>query len=167
MKTHKLELDIPAGIDDGQRMKLQGQGELPVNGGIPGDLYVVVNIQPHEIFERRNDNVILDMPIRFSQAALGAQVEVPTLDGPVNLKIPPGTQNGNVFRIRGKGIQHLGGMGRGDQYVKVTVEVPTNLSGSQKDLISQFDDSIKNSSKKSMPMFDSFVEKVKKILSGE
>jgi len=166
-KQKKLEVTFPAGIDDGQRLKLTGEGEAGSHGSPSGDLYVVVNILQHEIFKRQDDDVVIEMPISFGQAVLGAQVEVPTIDGAVNLKIPAGTQNSNVFRMRGKGIQHLGGMGKGDQYVRVTIEIPTNLTKEQKELISQFDESCCETKEKNHPMSDSFWGKVKQFLGGE
>jgi molecular chaperone DnaJ len=135
---HTLSVKIPAGVDNGSRLKLRGEGEAGPVGGTPGDLYVVVQVEPHPIFLRDNIDIICDVPISFVQAALGAEIDVPTLDGKVNMKIPPGTQSGKVFRMRGKGIKEVHGHQRGDQHVRVTVETPTRLTAKQKELLKEF-----------------------------
>ena len=137
-RQHKVEVNVPAGIDDGQTISKTGAGNAGVNGGPAGDLLVTVIVRPHARFERDGTSVLLEQEISFTQAALGAEVEVPTLDGKVKLTIPEGTQPGAVFRMRGKGIPYLRGTGRGDQFVTVTVKVPKNLTGSQKELLRQF-----------------------------
>lgn len=137
-RNKKITVDIPAGIDDGQSINLRGQGHAGINGGGNGDLYITVNVMPHEHFQREGTSVYYEMPISFVQAALGAEVEVPTLDGRVKYNIPEGTQTGAVFRLKGKGIPYLRGSGRGDQFVTVTVTVPKNLSAEQKELLRQF-----------------------------
>ena len=137
-KTKTIEVDIPAGIDDGQMIKLSGQGEVGEKGGPRGDLYIVVNVQKHEIFTREGYDVYIEMPIRFTQAALGDKLEVPTLDGKVSYNLPEGTQTGTVFRLKGKGIPKLKSNVRGDQYVKVTVEIPKKLNEKQKELVREF-----------------------------
>jgi molecular chaperone DnaJ len=134
MKTVTLKVDIPTGAGDGNYMRLQGQGHAGIRGGPAGDVLVVIEQEPHEFFERQDDDVIYVMPLSFSQAALGDQVEVPTLSGKVRLAIPPGTQFGKVFRLRGKGMPHLNGYGQGDQLVKVIVWTPTELTGREKEL---------------------------------
>jgi len=141
-KQHKINVSIPAGIDDGQTVSVRGQGSVGANGGPNGDLLVYVIVQPHSRFERDGANVLLEEKITFAQAALGAELEVPTLDGNVKLTIPEGTQTGSVFRMRGKGIPYIRGSGRGDQFVTVTVTVPKNLNSNQKELLKQFADSI-------------------------
>ncbi len=138
-KTKKLEVNIPAGIDDDQTISLRGQGNIGVNGGPSGDLLVTINMRPHPIFERNGFDVICEFPITFVQAALGAELEVPTVDGKVKYTVPEGTQSHTVFRLKGKGIPHLQGRGRGDQFVKVIVEVPKNLTENQKQALRQFD----------------------------
>lgn len=163
-KSQRLKVTLPAGIDHGQRLKLSGEGEAGTNGAAAGDLYVVCVIKAHPIFLREDENVVMEMPISFGQAALGAQVEVPTLYGPHNLKIPAGTQPGTVFRMRGKGIPRLGGVGQGDQYVKVHLEVPKNLAKEQKELIEQFDESCRKSCDKTQPNLASFLRKMKDML---
>ena len=137
-KQHKINVSVPAGIDDGQTISLRGQGNSGVNGGPAGDLLVTVIVRPHARFEREGVSVILEQEISYAQATLGADIEVPTLDGPVRLTVPEGTQPGAVFRLRGKGIPYLRGTGRGDQYVTVKVAVPKNLTSSQKELLRQF-----------------------------
>ena len=137
-RQHKVEVNIPAGIDDGQTISKPGGGNAGVNGGPAGDLLVSVIVRPHPRFERDGTSVLLEQEISYAQAVLGADVEVPTLDGKVKLTIPEGTQPGAVFRLRGKGIPFLRGSGRGDQFVSVTVKVPKNLTASQKELLRQF-----------------------------
>lgn len=137
-RNRRISVSIPAGIDDGQTISLRGQGSAGQNGGEAGDLYVTVSVAPHEHFERDGNAVLLELSISFVQAALGAEVEVPTLDGRVKYSVPAGTQTGAVFRFKGKGIPSLRGSGRGDQYVTVRVQTPTGLSDKQKDLLRQF-----------------------------
>jgi len=137
-RNRSIKVSIPAGIDNGQTISMRGQGNSGANGGEPGDLFVTVMIRQHSLFEREGNSVLLAMPLTFVQATLGAEVEVPTLDGKVRYAIPEGTQTGTVFRLRGKGIPNLRGSGRGDQYVTVNVVVPTGLTGEQKELLQQF-----------------------------
>ena len=137
--TVEQSVDIPAGIDDGQVINLRGGGDAGVNGGPAGDLRINVNVRPHPIFERRGYDVYCEIPITFAQAALGDEIVVPTLDGKVKFTIHEGTQPGDVFKLKGKGIPHLNGRGRGDQYVRMTIEVPKNLNAKQKELIKQLD----------------------------
>ena len=137
-RQHKVEIKVPAGIDDGQTINKPGGGNAGVNGGPAGDLLVSVIVRPHPRFERDGTSVLLEQEISYAQAVLGAEVEVPTLDGKVKLNIPEGTQPGAVFRLKGKGIPYLRGSGRGDQFVSVQVKVPKNLTSSQKELLRQF-----------------------------
>jgi len=137
-RNRGIKVSIPAGIDNGQTISMRGQGSAGANGGETGDLFVTISVLRHAMFEREGNSVLLSMPISFVQAALGAEVEVPTLDGKVKYVIPEGTQTGTVFRLRGKGIQNLRSSSRGDQYVTVKVVVPTGLSYEQKDLLVQF-----------------------------
>ncbi len=141
-KSRTIKVNIPAGIDHGQSISLSGQGNVGDMGAPTGNLFVTVSVQPHEIFKRNNFDVMSEVPITFVQAALGAELEVPTLDGKVKYTIPEGTQTGTVFRLKGKGIPMLRRSGRGDQYVKVMVEVPTHLSQKQKDLLREFEGSL-------------------------
>ncbi len=158
-KKVDLQVKIPAGIDQGQRLKLSNEGDAGTNGGPNGDLYVVINIRPHDIFERDEFDVHCTVPISFSQAALGAEMEVPTLSGKVSLKIPAGTQSGVKMRLKGKGIQRLGGYGLGDQIVTVHVETPTKLTGEQKELFQRLAEVDENSN----PMSRGFFDKVKDL----
>ena len=137
-RNRNVKVSIPAGIDNGQTISLRGQGSAGANGGEPGDLFVTVIVMRHPLFQREGNSVILNMQISFVQAALGAEIEVPTLDGKVKYSIPEGTQTGTVFRLRGKGIQNLRGSGRGDQFVTVSIVVPTGLSKEQKDSLREF-----------------------------
>ena len=139
-KHKKLAVNIPAGIDDGQTISLRGQGNAGANGGPAGDLLITVAIKPHEYFAREGSSVLFEMPITVTQAMLGADLEVPTLDGKVKYSIPEGTQSGTVFRLRGKGIPYLRGSGRGDQYVTVTVEIPKNLTAEQREAVKKLDE---------------------------
>lgn len=138
-KTKTIEVDIPQGINDGQTMQISGGGEPGTRGGPAGDLLITVRVKPHEIFRRDEFDVHIEIPITFVQAALGATLKVPTLDGVVEYDIPEGTQSGSVFRLRGKGVPFIRGKGRGDQYVKVDVEVPKNLSQRQKEALRDFE----------------------------
>jgi len=137
-RNRTITVTIPAGIDNGQTISMRGQGSAGVNGGEAGDLFVTVSIKPHAEFEREGNAVLLNLPISFVQAALGAEIQVPTIDGKVKYSIPAGTQTGTVFRLRNKGIQNLRGSGRGDQYITVNVAVPTSLNKQQKEILRQF-----------------------------
>ena len=158
-KSKKIEVDIPAGIDDGQTIQLSGKGEAGDKGGPNGDLLLTIRVHPHQMFKREGTNVFIDMPISFVQAALGATVQVPTLDGPVELKIPEGTQTGSKFRMKGRGIPSIRSKVRGDQYVTVNVEVPRNLNSKQKELLREFEEDKNYKQKKS------FAEKMKDFLN--
>ncbi|MBQ8301096.1 MAG: molecular chaperone DnaJ [Clostridia bacterium] len=157
-KTKTLEVQIPAGIDHGQTIQLSGKGEAGSKGGPNGDMLLTVRVRPHAIFRREGNDVFIDMPITFVQAALGATVKVPTLDGVVELSIPEGTQTGSKFRMKGRGIQFLRSKGRGDQYVTVNVEVPRNLTPKQKEILKDFDEDKNYKQKKS------FYDKMKDFL---
>jgi molecular chaperone DnaJ len=160
-----VEVKIPAGVDTGTRMKLTGEGEpAPAPGGVSGDLFVVLTVRDHPIFRREDTEVLCDLPISFTQAALGTTLDVPTLDGTSKLKIPAGTQGGKVFRIKGKGISSLQGGGRGDQHVRVFLEVPTQLSKEQRELLEKF---AAASGKDSLPETRSFWEKVASLLHDD
>jgi molecular chaperone DnaJ len=135
---HTLSVKIPAGVDNGSRLKLRSEGETGPAGGSPGDLYVVIQVEPHPIFVRDQLDIICDVPVSFVQAALGAEIDVPTLDGKVKMKIPSGTQSGKVFRMKGKGVKDIQGYQQGDQHVRVTVETPTHLTSKQKELLKEF-----------------------------
>ena len=137
-RQHKVSVSIPAGIDDGQTISLKCQGNAGLNGGPAGDLLITVLVQPHARFERDGASILLDQEISFAQAALGAEVEVPTLDGKVKLNIPEGTQSGTTFRLKGKGVPFLRNGGRGDQFVTVNVAVPRGMTSAQKDALRQY-----------------------------
>lgn len=139
-----LEIKIPAGINDDQSIALRGQGDAGLNGGPAGDVIVIVTVQPDAMFERDGYNVWVTVPITYSQAVMGADVVVPTVDGKVEYSVPEGTQSGTVFRLRGKGIQYLGGRGKGDQYVKVEVEIPKKLNRHQREALKAFEESLKD-----------------------
>ena len=139
-KTRTIRVKIPAGIDDGQTISLRGEGNGGARGGPAGDLYVTVYVKEHKMFKRDGQDIILEMPISFAQAALGATLIVPTVDGKVQYDLPEGTQTGTVFRLRGSGVPSVNGRGRGDQYVKVNVEIPRNLNHEQKELLRKFDE---------------------------
>ena len=156
--TVQETVDIPAGIDDGQVIRLRGKGDSGVNGGPSGDLNITVNVRPHPIFSRNGYDVYCEIPITFVEAALGGDITVPTLDGKVKFTIHEGTQPGDEFKLRGKGIQRLNYSGRGDQYVKITVEVPKNLSHEQKEKLKEFE---ALSSDKNYKTQKSFMDKVK------
>lgn len=137
LKTRMLAIRIPAGVESGSRLRLQGEGEPAPAGGMPGDLYVFLQVQPHDIFQRQGDDVIVPIPITYTQAALGAEIEIPGLEGPETVSLPPGTQNGEDFRLKERGIPHLRGRGRGDLVAVVFVEVPRTLSSEEEELLRQ------------------------------
>ncbi len=137
-KKRTLNVNIPAGVDNGSRIRLNGEGEPGRRGGPPGDLYIYLQVKPHEIFERQGVNIHLELPITFVQAALGAELEVPTLEGKASLKIPEGTQSHTVFRLKGQGVPRLRGLGRGDLLVQVEIRTPQKLSEEQKELLREF-----------------------------
>ena len=137
-KRKTLSVNIPAGIDNGQTISLRSQGNAGKNGGPAGDLLIVVAVRPHDIFRREGTSVLCEAPITFTQAVLGAELEIPTIDGKVKYSIPEGTQSGTTFRLKGKGIPGLNGRGRGDQYVTVYIETPRNLNREQKDALKKF-----------------------------
>ena len=160
--TRKIQIKIPAGVDNNLRLRISGEGEAGIRGGPRGDLYVDIHVKPHEIFTREDNNVLCEVPISFVQAALGGEIEVPTLTGVSSIKILAGTQTGKIFRLKGKGIASLNGQGIGDQEVKVLVETPAHLSDKQKELLKQF---AALSGEKVNPISSSFIEKAKKLFS--
>jgi molecular chaperone DnaJ len=156
-----LSVKIPAGVDEGDRIRLTGEGEAGVNGGPTGDLYVVVHLKPHQMFQRDGGNLHCEMPISFSTAALGGEIEVPTLDGSAKMKIPAETQTGGVFRLRGKGIKPLRSSEHGDLMVHVVVETPVKLTTRQKELLREFEESTQADAGKHSPKNKSWVDKAK------
>ena len=133
-----INVRIPAGVEDGNRLRLVGEGEAGIWGGPPGDLYVVISIEPQDLFERDGSDLHCSVPITMVQAALGGEIEVPTLEGKVTLSVPEGTQSGKVLRLRGKGLPTLRASSRGDQLLHIFVEVPTRLSKRQRELLGEF-----------------------------
>ncbi|MDX1952122.1 MAG: molecular chaperone DnaJ [Verrucomicrobiota bacterium] len=159
-KLSKIPLKIPAGVDTGTRLRSTGHGEGGLRGGPSGDLYVVLHVKAHDIFQRQEDDLICEVPIQFVQAALGAEVEVPTLQGKATVHIPPGTQNGTVFRLKGKGIKNVQGYGTGDLHVRVVVEVPAKLNGEQRAKLQEFAELCDSNTN---PISRGFFEKAKSL----
>lgn len=161
---HKLRVNIPAGVDTGARLKLSGEGEDGLNGGRKGDLYIAISVKPHPFFHREGQDIFCEVPIAVTTAALGGEIQVPTLDGKVELKIPAGTQNQRNFRLRGKGVPSVRGGGRGDQYCRVIVEVPTNLTARQRELLEEFGrlEGEKNG-RSHYPLIDKFAQKIREL----
>jgi len=158
--TKKIEVTIPAGVDTGSRLRVQGEGDSGSRGGPSGDLYIYINVKDHPLFQRHGYDIICEVPVSFPLAALGGEVEVPTLTGNVMMRIPEGTQSGRVFRLVGKGVKNLRGYGTGDQLVRVVLETPTRLNSEQKRLLREFEKACNGSVN---PMYASFMDKVKKI----
>src|SRR5574344_368563 len=141
-KGKTIQASIPAGIDNGQTISIRGQGHAGKNGGPAGDLLITITIRPHELFRREGTSVLCEAPITFAQAVLGAELEIPTIDGKVKYDLPEGTQSGTTFRLKGKGIPSINGRGRGDQYVTVYIETPRNLSKAQKEALMKFAEAV-------------------------
>ena len=141
-KRRTIQAKIPAGIDNGQTISIRGQGHAGKNGGPSGDLLITITVRPHELFRREGTSVLCEAPITFAQAVLGAELEIPTIDGKVKYDLPEGTQSGTTFRLKGKGIPELNGRGRGDQYVTVYIETPRNLNREQKEALKKFAESV-------------------------
>ena len=160
-KPQSISVKIPAGVDNGSRLKLRGEGEAGFAGGPQGDLYVIIHVCEHPMFARQDNNVVIEVPVSFPQAALGAEIEVPTLEGKVKLKIPSATQSGKVFRLKGKGIVDLHGYGRGDQLVKILIETPRRLTARQRELLEEF--AKLSGEDVNHPMAKGFVDKLKEM----
>ncbi len=166
-RTRSISVKIPAGVDNGSRLRVGGEGEAGLRGGPRGDLYVYIHVKPDRVFKREGDDLICEMPISFVQAALGDELEIPTLEGNAKLKIPEGTQSGTVFRMRGKGVPNVSGYSRGDQHVVVRVVTPTKLSDKQKTLLKEFSNLGGEHTKNINPGTDkSFFEKMKDAFMG-
>ncbi len=162
-RERKIDINIPAGVDTGSKLRVNGEGEAGKKGGPPGDLYIIIHVKPHKHFKRQGDDIVLEHSISFTQAVIGAEISIPTIDGKkAKLRIPEGTQPGTFFRLRGKGIPRLRGIGRGDQHVKVTVKVPQKLSVKQKEALKEFASSIGET----IPDDKGFMGKVKDAFSG-
>jgi molecular chaperone DnaJ len=162
-KTRTLSVKVPAGVDDGDRIRLSGEGEAGRNGGPPGDLYVEIRLEPHKIFMRDGADLSCEVPISFATAAVGGEVELPTLDGNVSLKVPAGTQSGKVFRLRGKGVITVRDPRKGDLFARVAVETPVNLTNEQKELLNKFDAQVQTGGDKHSPRADSWFDTVKRF----
>lgn len=160
-ETAKLSITVPAGVKAGQRLKLRGEGDSVGGGGKPGDLYVIVNFQQHPLFRRKENDVLLEVPLSFVDAILGTSVDIPTLSGKAHLKIPPGTHPGQVFRLKSKGFPEVGGYGSGDMLVKVIIDVPKNLSADQLSAV----ESLRETSKES-PLVQEFEMKMQQLLKA-
>lgn len=156
-----ISVTIPGGVDSGTRLRLAGEGETGTNGGPPGDLYVDITVRDHPIFQRLDNDIYVEVPISITQAALGAEIEAPTLKGMVKMKIPEGSQSGQIFRLKGKGVPRLRGSGVGDQQVRILVETPTKLSARQRGLLEEF---ARISGEEAQPMRKSFLEKMRKLI---
>ena len=167
IKQHKtLSIKIPPGVDNDDRIRLSGEGEHGVNGGPPGDLYVVIHTKQHAVFQRDHNDLHCEMPISFSVAALGGSIEIPTLDGVATIKIPAETQSGKIFRLRGKGIKGVRSPSHGDLHCHVAVETPVNLTTRQKDLLREFEDINDKDSELHNPRAKSWMNKVKDFFAG-
>jgi molecular chaperone DnaJ len=163
-KIRQIEVKVPAGMDDGSYLRLAGEGEAGLRGGPRGDLYFTIRVTPHPVFKRDGNDVICEVPISFVTAALGGEVSIPTLNGPVKMKIPPGTQNNKIFRLRGKGIPYLHSFTRGDQLVRVIVETPVNLTDEQRELLKRFEEL---GGGNGQPRVKEFFNKVRQIFGGK
>lgn len=161
-----LEVKIPAGIDDGMRLRHGGHGEPGVNGGPPGDLYVEIHIKPHPVFQREGDDLHCEMPVSFATAALGGEIEIPTLEGMARIKIPAETQSGRVFRLRAKGIKNVRSHAHGDLLCHVVVETPVNLTDRQKELLREFEDISRSNATRHNPKAESWMDKVREFFGG-
>ena len=161
-----LAIKIPSGVDEGDRIRLTGEGEAGVNGGPAGDLYVQMTIKAHAVFQREGDDLHCEMPISFATAALGGSVEIPTLDGAAEIKVPTETQSGRTFRLRGKGIKGVRSSQPGDLYCHVVIETPINLTGRQKELLREFDEINRSDSGAHNPREKSFMDRMKDFFTG-
>ena len=161
-ENKEISVSIPAGVDNGDRVRLSGKGEPGINQGPPGDLFIRVVLEKHSIFERDGNNLYCNVPISFAEATLGAEIEIPTLsNNKVSIDIPPGTQTGKYFRLRGKGIKSVRGGNIGDLMCSVQIETPVNLSSEQKNILLQFEEKLKNSNKKHSPKSESWIDGLK------
>lgn len=163
IENRKLAVKVPPGVDDGDRIRLTGEGEVGRNGGPPGDLYVEIRLEPHRLFERDGSDLSCEVPISFVTAALGGSVELPTLDGQVSLKIPAGTQTSKVFRLRGKGVSTVRDSRKGDLFCRVSIETPVKLSKEQEALLREFNQSVERDSESHSPRSDSWTDSVKRF----
>jgi molecular chaperone DnaJ len=160
-ETARLAVKVPAGVKQGQRLKLSGEGDGAPQGGPSGDLYVIINVQEHPLFRREEDDVLIDVPVGFTDAILGGEIGVPTLTGRVALKVPPGTHTGQIMRLKGKGFPKTGGFGSGDMRVRILVDTPSNLSSKQMELVQEL---AKSGSE--TPQVKDFKDKMAQVLRG-
>ena len=165
-KTRTLSVKVPAGVDDGDRIRLAGEGEAGRNGGPPGDLYVEIRLKPHKIFERSGADLACEVPVSFATATLGGEVELPTLNGNVSLKIPAGTQSGKTFRLRGKGVTTVRDPRKGDLFANVHVETPVHLTSEQKSLLEKFEASLEAGGSKHNPRAGGWLDSVKRFFES-
>ena len=166
IKQHKtLSVKIPAGVDEGDRIRLSGEGEAGVNGGPPGDLYVVIHLKPHPVFTRDHNDLHCEMPVSFTAAALGGEIEIPTLDGYAKIKVPQGTQTGQMFRLRGKGIKGVRSSSHGDLICHIAIETPVNLTPRQKELLAELEAINQKDGGRHNPRAKSWMEKVKEFFA--
>ena len=163
-KQKTLSVKIPAGVDEGDQVRLAGEGEAAPQGGVAGDLYVAVHLKKHAIFQREDTHLYCETPVSFTLLALGGDLEVPTLDGRANLKVPAGSQTGKVFRLGGKGVRNARGSQAGDLFCKIVVETPVNLSKEQKELLEQLDASMREGGQRHSPKESSWTDKIKSFL---
>lgn len=162
-KTRTLSVKVPAGVDDGDRIRLAGEGEAGRNGGPSGDLYVEIRVRPHKLFTRDGADLACEVPISIATAALGGEIELPTLDGHVSLKVPAGTQSGKVFRLRGKGVTTVRDPRVGDLFAKVSIETPVHLTSEQKELLRRFDESVTAGGEQHNPRTGGWLDTVKRF----
>jgi molecular chaperone DnaJ len=162
--TKTLSVKVPAGVDEGDQIRLAGEGEAGENGGPSGDLYVQVRLKPHSLFKRQQDDLYCEMPVSFATSVLGGDLEVPTLDGRASIKVPAGTQSEKMFRLRGKGVRNVRNGQVGDLYCRISVETPVNLTAKQKELLQEFERSVKEGGTRHSPREASWVDKLKGLL---
>jgi len=159
--TKTLSVKVPAGVDEGDQIRLAGEGEAGENGGPSGDLYVQVRLKPHTLFKRQQDDLYCEMPVSFTTSVLGGDLEVPTLDGRASIKVPAGTQSEKLFRLRGKGVRNVRSGQTGDLYCRISVETPVNLTAKQKELLQEFERSVKEGGARHNPREHSWLDKIK------
>ena len=157
-EARKLNVNVPAGVKEGQRLKLAGEGDLAPSGGSPGDLFVIINLEEHALFKREENDILIDVPVAYTDAILGSQIEVPTLTGKAQIKIPSGTHSGQILRLKGKGFPKLGGFGNGDMLVRMLIDTPAQVSSKQKELIEEL-----AKSQEDTPMVKAFKEKLQQM----
>lgn len=160
-RTKTLSVKVPAGVDEGDMIRLASEGEAGSRGAPAGDLFVQVRLKPHAIFKREHDDLYCEMPLSFATAVLGGELEAPTLDGPTTIKVPPGTQTEKTFRLRGKGVRNVRSGRLGDLYCRVSMETPVNLTAEQKELLQQFDESLRRGGERHSPRESSWIERLK------